>query len=104
MLKIAKLFDYTAMGIGNHDWDDGPDGLMPFLRECEFPVLGANLRLGAFPELNEFINNSTIGNAYYRVISESFVPFESVKHALTFSFASNSPSNCDVTIFIIKLQ
>ena len=61
MLKIAKLFNYTAMGVGNHDFDDGPDGLLPFVQECDFPVLGANLKLENFPELNEYIENSTTG-------------------------------------------
>ena len=64
MLKIAKMFNYTAMGVGNHDFDDGPDGLLPFVQECDFPVLGANLQLENFPELNEYIENSTIGRCY----------------------------------------
>ena len=65
MLKIAKMFNYTAMGVGNHDFDDGPDGLLPFVQECDFPVLGANLKLENFPELNEYIENSTIGRHYF---------------------------------------
>ena len=62
MLKIANLFNYTAMGAGNHDFDDGPNGLLPFAKYSDFPVLGANLDLEMFPDLNEHIRKSTIGN------------------------------------------
>ena len=62
MLKIAKLFNYTAMGVGNHDFDDGPEGLLPFIEDCNFPVLGANLNLENLPDLNQYIGNSTIGD------------------------------------------
>ena len=55
------MFNYTAMGVGNHDFDDGPDGLLPFIKDCNFPILGANLNLEAFPDLDENISNSTIG-------------------------------------------
>ena len=61
MLKIAKMFNYTAMGVGNHDFDDGPDGLLPFVQECDFPVLGANLQLENFPELNDYFQVSNCG-------------------------------------------
>ena len=61
------MFNYTAMGVGNHDFDDGPGGLLPFVQGCDFPVLGANLKLENFPELNEYIENSTIGMMCYHI-------------------------------------
>ena len=30
MIKFGNWLNYTAMGIGNHDFDDGVDGLIPF--------------------------------------------------------------------------
>ena len=30
MIKFGNRLNYTAMGIGNHDFDDGADGLVPF--------------------------------------------------------------------------
>lgn len=29
--------------LGNHEFDDGLDGLIPFLNEAKFPVLAANI-------------------------------------------------------------
>ena len=62
MVKIVRLFGYTAMGVGNHDFDDGYEGLLPFVANCSFPVLGANLNLTSYPELGEYLKKSTIGN------------------------------------------
>ena len=61
------------MGVGNHDFDDGPDGLLPFVEECGFPVLGANLGLENFPQLNEYIGNSTIGMCYNWLSTKNIV-------------------------------
>lgn len=30
--------------LGNHEFDDGLDGLLPFLNAAEFPVLTANIK------------------------------------------------------------
>ena len=32
------MLNYTAMGLGNHDFDDGVDGLAPFVKDANFPV------------------------------------------------------------------
>ena len=79
MVKIAKLFGYTAMGVGNHDFDDGSEGLLPFVANCSFPVLGANLNLTSYPELGEYLKKSTIGNfargTYLLTLSFLFIVF-----------------------------
>ena len=41
--------------------DDGPDGLIPFIQNCGFPVLGANLNMKSHVNLGDFIKKSTIG-------------------------------------------
>lgn len=33
--------------LGNHEFDNGVDGLIPFLNEAEFPVLAANINNSA---------------------------------------------------------
>lgn len=38
--------------MGNHEFDDGVDGLIPFLNNVTFPVLAANLNLTNEPELD----------------------------------------------------
>ena len=50
--EFANLLNYDAFGVGNHDFDDGPEGLIPFVNEINFPVLAANLDTSQVPELN----------------------------------------------------
>jgi 2',3'-cyclic-nucleotide 2'-phosphodiesterase (5'-nucleotidase family) len=45
------MFNYTAMGLGNHDFDDGIQGLVPFIQGANFPVLASNINSTAAPEL-----------------------------------------------------
>ena len=40
---FAKMLNYTAMGIGNHDFDDAIEGLIPFAADVNFPLLAANM-------------------------------------------------------------
>jgi 2',3'-cyclic-nucleotide 2'-phosphodiesterase (5'-nucleotidase family) len=43
VLEFNNLLNYTAMGLGNHDFDDGIDGLLPFVEQANYPVLAANI-------------------------------------------------------------
>lgn len=43
MAYFAKQLNYTAMGIGNHDFDDAIEGLIPFAEDVNFPLLAANM-------------------------------------------------------------
>ena len=52
--------DYDAMGVGNHEFDDGRNGLLPFAQEAGFPLLAANLNVSAFPEIDAWIDSATI--------------------------------------------
>ncbi|CAG0884857.1 unnamed protein product [Cyprideis torosa] len=49
---VANTLDYDAMALGNHEFDDGPAGLRPFLKAVEFPVLAANVNATAEPLIN----------------------------------------------------
>ena len=42
-MKFANLVKYDAFGLGNHDFDDGVEGLVPFIQEANFPVLASNI-------------------------------------------------------------
>ena len=37
------MVGYDAMGLGNHDFDDGVEGLVPFIKGSKFAVLAANI-------------------------------------------------------------
>ncbi|XP_067627166.1 protein 5NUC-like [Eurosta solidaginis] len=51
-----------AISLGNHEFDENIQGLVPFLKNVEFPVLTCNLDLTKVPELSaaEHLMNSTI--------------------------------------------
>ncbi|KAK2154276.1 hypothetical protein LSH36_272g04061 [Paralvinella palmiformis] len=43
---------YDAMAIGNHEFDNGPSGLLsPFLENVSFPVLACNVNFTNYPEI-----------------------------------------------------
>ena len=46
--------------IGNHDFDDGDAGLLPFLEEANFPILAANIDIAEDSILVDKINKSII--------------------------------------------
>uniref|UniRef100_A0A1B0FBT2 5'-nucleotidase n=1 Tax=Glossina morsitans morsitans TaxID=37546 RepID=A0A1B0FBT2_GLOMM len=51
-----------AISLGNHEFDENVEGLLPFLNKAEFPVLAANLDLRKVPELaaTKSLHNSTV--------------------------------------------
>ncbi|KAH8316328.1 hypothetical protein KR067_005183 [Drosophila pandora] len=53
--KIASAFlnklEPDAISLGNHEFDERVEGLIPFLNEVNFPVLACNLDLSKVPEL-----------------------------------------------------
>ena len=46
--------------LGNHDFDDGIEGLKPFLQQVNFPVLAANIDLSKSPDLQNLIKPSIV--------------------------------------------
>ena len=42
MIELLNRLDLTAMAIGNHEYDFGPEVAMQRIAEAEFPMLGAN--------------------------------------------------------------
>ena len=43
VVELANMLNYTAISLGNHDFDNGIEGLIPFLKGVNFPVLAANM-------------------------------------------------------------
>jgi len=69
MVEFGNLLNYTAMGVGNHDFDDSVDGFVPFAEQVNFPLLGANINssLPNFTENNHY-NKSTVVEVKGRLI------------------------------------
>ncbi|XP_045770763.1 apyrase-like [Maniola jurtina] len=41
--EFMNLLEHDAHAIGNHEFDDGPEGLAPYLRALKAPILAANM-------------------------------------------------------------
>ncbi len=59
-VHLMNLSGYQAMALGNHEFDDGPQGLAPFARNARFPLLSANLDFSREPLLRDLIKPSVI--------------------------------------------
>lgn len=50
---FMNLLNYDAMCLGNHEFDDGVAGLVPFLQTAKFPVLASNIELDGIAKMAE---------------------------------------------------
>ncbi|MEM8541481.1 MAG: 5'-nucleotidase C-terminal domain-containing protein [Pseudomonadota bacterium] len=46
-VEFMNQMGFDAMAVGNHEFDDGPEGLKNFLEKAEFPVISGNTLVGA---------------------------------------------------------
>uniref|UniRef100_U5EKN3 Apyrase n=1 Tax=Corethrella appendiculata TaxID=1370023 RepID=U5EKN3_9DIPT len=49
--SFLNILQPDAISLGNHEFDEGVSGLVPFLNEVKFPVLVTNLNLTNTPEM-----------------------------------------------------
>ena len=58
--EFLNLMKFDAMTVGNHEFDDGEDALVPFLNEIKFPVLSANVLASAKSGVGDKIKPSMV--------------------------------------------
>ncbi|HWK64860.1 MAG TPA: 5'-nucleotidase C-terminal domain-containing protein [Rhizobiaceae bacterium] len=58
--EFLNLMKFDAMTVGNHEFDDGEDALVPFLEKAQFPVLSANVRPDAQSKVGDRIKPSIV--------------------------------------------
>lgn len=58
--EFLNLMKFDAMTVGNHEFDDGEDALVPFLEEIQFPVLSANVLASAKSGVGDKIKPSIV--------------------------------------------
>ncbi|KAK2577173.1 hypothetical protein KPH14_003330 [Odynerus spinipes] len=59
--KFLNILAPDAISLGNHEFDDGVNGLIPFIESANFPILATNLDLSKEPGLKATkLANSTI--------------------------------------------
>ena len=58
--EFMTQLGYHAMAVGNHEFDDGPEGLAAFLDQVAFPVLSANIDVSGNALLAGRVGKSTV--------------------------------------------
>lgn len=60
--EVTELMRYDALCLGNHEFDDGPSGLEPFVSRLRSttPVLASNVDFSSEPSLQASVNKSVI--------------------------------------------
>lgn len=73
--EIIRINEYTVssfQSLGNHEFDDGVDGLVPFIQNASFPIVTSNLDLSKEPKLaaTNLLNSTvlTVGGTKIGVI------------------------------------
>ena len=55
VIEFSNLLNYTCGSLGNHDWDDGGEGLKPFVKQANFPLLAVNILSETVPEVRSSV-------------------------------------------------
>lgn len=58
--EMMNQMGYTAMTVGNHEFDDGPEVLRGFMDAVDFPVLMSNADVSREPLLADVLQKSTV--------------------------------------------
>src|SRR5690606_3162833 len=58
--EFLNLMKPDAMVVGNHEFDDGEDGLATFLGKVNFPVLGSNVKAKEASKLGDRVKEYVI--------------------------------------------
>ncbi|MEM6564078.1 MAG: metallophosphoesterase, partial [Pseudomonadota bacterium] len=58
--EFMDQMGYDAMAVGNHEFDDGPQGLADFVAKVNFPVISGNLDLSGEPLLDGKVPNHVV--------------------------------------------
>ncbi|XP_033336686.2 apyrase [Megalopta genalis] len=57
---FMNMLPHDVLTLGNHEFDDGVDGVVPFLKNLEAPVAVANIDAGLEPSMQGLYKNSTV--------------------------------------------
>ncbi|RQP05505.1 MAG: multifunctional 2',3'-cyclic-nucleotide 2'-phosphodiesterase/5'-nucleotidase/3'-nucleotidase [Paracoccus sp. BP8] len=56
-VEFMNAIGFDAMAVGNHEFDDGPQGLQILAEGAKFPIVSGNLDLSQSPELKDKIDD-----------------------------------------------
>ncbi len=58
--EFMEAIGFDAMALGNHEFNNGPEGLLPLLDEVSFPVVSGNLDVSQSPALDGRVGDSVV--------------------------------------------
>lgn len=58
--EFMEAIGFDAMAVGNHEFDDGPQGLAEFADKVSFPIVSGNLDLSGSNLLSDKISNTVV--------------------------------------------
>ncbi|MEL6167132.1 MAG: bifunctional metallophosphatase/5'-nucleotidase [Pseudomonadota bacterium] len=58
--EMMNKLGYDAMAVGNHEFNNGPEGLAAFIEKVRFPVLMSNADLSSEPLLSDLVQKSVV--------------------------------------------
>jgi 5'-nucleotidase / UDP-sugar diphosphatase len=58
--EMMDIIGYDVMAVGNHEFDDGPEGLVTLLDGVDFPLISGNLDLSQSNLLNGKVSNHVV--------------------------------------------
>lgn len=58
--EFLNQMGFTAMALGNHEFDDGEEALVPFIDKANFPILGVNIKADNQSKANGKIKPSVV--------------------------------------------
>ncbi|MDJ0613412.1 MAG: bifunctional metallophosphatase/5'-nucleotidase [Rhizobiaceae bacterium] len=58
--EFMEAIGYDVMAVGNHEFDDGPEGLAKFIDAVSFPVISGNLDLSGEPLLKGKVKDHVV--------------------------------------------
>ncbi|HEY5818284.1 MAG TPA: bifunctional UDP-sugar hydrolase/5'-nucleotidase [Mesorhizobium sp.] len=58
--EFLNQMGFDAMALGNHEFDDGEDALVPFIDQAKFPILGVNIKPNNQSKANGKIKPSVV--------------------------------------------
>ena len=58
--EFMEAIGFDAMALGNHEFNNGPEGIIPLLDEVSFPVISGNLDVSQEPALEGRVGDTAI--------------------------------------------
>ncbi|XP_064119251.1 snake venom 5'-nucleotidase-like [Macrobrachium nipponense] len=90
LAHFLNIIQHDAMALGNHEFDDGISGVVPFLEKVTFPILGANIDDTKEPSIQGKYQKSVVVEKGGRKIGI-------VGYLTTETLVISSPGKLDIT-------